>query len=152
MLAEALHVLAAVLNPDHADMRAVFHALEALRSAAANAAHAAFIPDLTREGVPLAYAALSADVRARYAAETAWACAPIAVPMADSRAFTAAPTHAMAAPETADVELASRKLPDVISASAGAAAAITSAMLENAKSFLTIFIFEISDLWDAFPM
>ncbi len=63
-LAGALQAFAAVLNADHAEVRAVRHDFVAFLRAVLNADHAALIPVLTWEGIPLAYACCNAVARA----------------------------------------------------------------------------------------
>jgi len=95
-LAGALQAVTAVSNVIHAPDRVVSQVCWALLVAEVYALHAAFVAAATsRLDVAFAYAAVSAVARAEYAAFTAVEYVVYPPSMVASRAFTAAPTHAI---------------------------------------------------------
>jgi hypothetical protein len=110
-------------------------------SDALNVDHAAFTAAFTALVVVRLYACESAVARAAYAALDAPVKAVIAVPRADSRAFTAAPTQAILV-VTLDVVVTA---PVVVSASAGTAIPAISPNDASAKilffTIITVFLY-----------
>ena len=134
--AGALHACAAVTNWDHALAFAAAQVLLAVLNDAEKVVHATFTAACTATSVVFAYADCNAIARAEYAEETAVVYVVRALPSADSRAFTAAPTHAILAVIVKVVDVGI----DVAANTIGATTTKLAAMTDTAKIFLFIIL------------